>query len=90
MELGDDEMNKYEKLSKQFYMNMYTEYLAHEMYLYKKYQSKYNYSIEVIWNTCLNPWRITDEERKIIFENARAIFDEKYLRKHSNSSKKLV
>lgn len=68
-------------------MNMYTEYLAHEMYLYKKYQSKYNYPIEVIWNTCLNPWTITDEEREIIFENATTIYNKKYIQKHSNISK---
>lgn len=68
-------------------MDIYTEYLAHEMYLYKKYQSKYNYSIEVIWNTCLNPWTITDKEREIIFENAKTIFNDKYLRKYYNNSK---
>lgn len=58
---------------------MYTEYLAHEMYLYKKYQSKYNYQIKVIWNTCLNPWVITAEEREIIFENATTIYNDKYI-----------
>lgn len=79
MELGDENMNEYERQSKQFYIGMYTEYLAHEIYLYKKYQNKYNYSVEVIWNTCLNPWIITEEEKKIIFENARMIFNQKYL-----------
>lgn len=74
-------MNQYEKLSRQFYIGMYTEYLAHEMYLYKKYRSKYNYSIEVIWNTCLNPWIISEKEKEIIFENARTIFSHNYLNK---------
>lgn len=83
-------MKKIEKLSKQFYIGMYTEYLAHEIYLYKKYQSRYKYSIEVIWNTCLNPWIITEEEKEIIFENAKTIFNEKYLQKYSNNSKKLI
>lgn len=35
MELEDEKMNEYERQSKQFYMNIHTEYLAHAMHLYK-------------------------------------------------------
>ena len=64
-------MKKYNKESKDYYLQMITEKLAHDLYLDRKYHKQHNNSIEIIWNTCINSgWIISDKEKEIIIRSA--------------------
>ena len=71
-------MKKYEELSKTFYLKMFTEYFAYELYLDNKYHKKHNNTINQILNTCFDPWPVTDEEKEVIISNGKVIAKSKY------------
>jgi hypothetical protein len=77
-------MSSYNILSKRFYINIFTEYLAYEMYHDTKYHKKYNNAINQILNTCFDPWPISDEEKEVMITNAKVIFKDKYELKSQN------
>lgn len=77
-------MNKYERLSKKFYIRMFTEYLAYEMYLDIKYHKKHNNTINQILNASFDPWPISDEVKKVMITNAKEIFKDKYELQYQN------
>ena len=71
-------MKSYHKLSKEFYIVMFTEYLAYELYLDQKYHKKHNNTVKQVLNTCLDGWVITADEKDIMIENALKITKNKY------------
>ena len=75
-------MSSYKILSKKFYINIFTGYLAYEMYLDNKFHKKQNNTINQILNTCFDPWPISDEEKEVMIINAKEIFKTKYQLEH--------
>ena len=57
-------MKKYNELSKAYYLNMYTEYFAYELYLYNKYQKNHNDTINQILNSCFDPWVLLMKKKR--------------------------
>lgn len=71
-------MSSYDKLSKDFYIKMYSEYLAYEIYLDNKFHIEEHNTIIQILNACFDEWVLTDNEMKRIIRNGKKIFKEKY------------
>ena len=71
-------MMSYYKDSKQFFIGMYTEYLAFELYLDKKYHTEENNSVEQVWNSCFDHWVLSKKEKGIAIKRAIEIANKKY------------
>jgi len=59
-------MSSYNKLSKEFYIKMFTEYLAYEIYLDQSFHKKHNNTIKQIYNSCFDNWNLSNKEEKMI------------------------
>ena len=74
----------YNKESKEYFIELYTQKLAHELYLDFKYRKKENNTIERIYNTCINSgWILNEEEKELMIKDAIELANGKYGLKYS-------
>ncbi len=77
----------YYKNSKRFYIKMYTDYFAYELYINQKYHKKDNNNIDIVWNGIFDHWILNEEEKKLMIKNAIEIANKEYKLKLQSDAK---
>ena len=78
------EKKGYIKDSKKVFIEIYTELMAHELYLDNKYHKDQNNTLKMVWDLCYHrQWILEAKEQELLFEKVLIIAEKKYGFKYS-------